>query len=57
VRWKGIVESFGVGGVAADSGHADEFVDLVVVGLEVVIADGPVIGHPVEGLDSEVRRQ
>ena len=49
VRRQRVVQAFGVGGVAADAGDADELVDLVVVGLEVVVADRPVVGHTVEG--------
>ena len=51
---KWVVQPLRVGGVTADAGDADEFVDLVVVGLEVVIGDRPVVAHPVEGLHPEI---
>ena len=38
VRRQRVVQTFGIGGVTADAGDADELVDLVVVGLEVVVA-------------------
>jgi hypothetical protein len=45
VRRQRLVETFGIGGGTADAGDADELVDLVVVRLEVVVADRPVISR------------
>jgi hypothetical protein len=52
-----IVQPLRVSGVTADSCYADELVDLVVVRLEVVVADRPVFGHSVEGLHPKIRWQ
>jgi hypothetical protein len=54
--WQRIVQALGVRGVPADTSDTDEFIDLVVVRLQVVVADGPIVSDTVESLDTEVRR-